>query len=36
LSWGESIAETIPVDEASLILAADCVYFEVSLISLAG
>ncbi|WWD20541.1 hypothetical protein CI109_105017 [Kwoniella shandongensis] len=28
LSWGEPIHETIPVEEASIILAADCVYFE--------
>jgi hypothetical protein len=34
LSWGEPISETIPVEKSSLILAADCVYFEVSLVSL--
>ena len=30
LNWGEPLPSTVPVDEASLILAADCVYFEVS------
>lgn len=31
LSWGETIDTQIPVEKVALILAADCVYFEVCL-----
>ena len=30
LNWGEALPAIIPIEETSLILAADCVYFEVS------
>lgn len=29
LNWGEPLPEIIPVKQAGLILAADCMYFEV-------
>jgi hypothetical protein len=29
LNWGELLPHDVPVEETSLILAADCVYFEV-------
>ena len=32
LSWGEAVQDDVPVKETALILAADCVYFEVCLI----
>lgn len=30
LNWGDRLPEKIPVQDVSVILAADCVYFEVS------
>ena len=29
LNWGETLSQDIPVKETRVILAADCVYFEV-------
>jgi hypothetical protein len=29
-NWGEEVPSDIPIDEIDMVLAADCVYFEVS------
>ena len=29
LNWGEPLPEGMPTDELDMVLAADCVYFEV-------
>ena len=32
LNWGEDIRDEVPVEQTGLVLAADCVYFEVRLL----
>lgn len=32
-NWGEEVPSDIPIDEIDIVLAADCVYFEVSLLA---
>ena len=31
-NWGEEVPSDIPIDEIDIVLAADCVYFEVSML----